>query len=551
MLSTNLITGRRQAYALCAAEADYAALQDQIYGDTKCAAKNTARAMFYWWAQDVMERTPIATDHCADCKCVTDEFACEVIRLMDPGCVTCGCGAPSDRPISCELTGTYGVAADVDASFESNAVTGQSYLIVSDINDAGNTWADNIGNIAYNGTFTTPTEGALIYNVLNNDYWVNIGGAAYPYFPRINANRNLFAITLTSAAPEVNDYFDRTVVIRISADGTNWIGLFVGSEQDIPSTPITTTINDAIYVDVSYLTQDDACTYGPFLGLVTAQQEPQPTNSFRVSPVALAYYMAPVDGGIMDFNPADESQFVISFNVKATYIDPSFSFFLPLTLIATKQNPGAACVSTGLYFWTSIYMSQQEYGFVMAVEPVVGPTIGGGIIFPGAYAAAFDGSWHNVTIVRDATTPGTLVAGDFSMWVDNTRYGAVLDPGFVSGSYPVPTGVTYFPSAGYGLQYQQIGDTFGFTTDFTFNNFYIAAYAPSPAEIASICYPAAYEGNDGSWSRRLWIRARQPDNLVASPWVNGNSPFSSAWQEGSPGDGGVTLVPDAPTWVVP
>ncbi|WP_230684358.1 hypothetical protein, partial [Streptococcus pneumoniae] len=82
--------------------------------------------------------------------------------------------------------------------------------------------------------------------------------------------------------------------------------------------------------------------------------------------------------------------------------------------------------------------------------------------------------------------------------VDNVQYTAVLDPAFLTGSFPVPTGLTYLPATEIAT-YQYIGDTFAFNTDFTFNNFYIAAYAPSPAEIASICYLAAYNGNDGAW----------------------------------------------------
>ena len=547
MLSTNLITGRRQAYALCAAEADYAALQDQIYGDTKCAAKNTARAMFYWWAQDVMERTPIATDHCTDCKCVTDEFACEVIRLMDPGCVTCGCGAPSDRPISCELTGTYGVAADVDAGFESNAVAGQSYLIVSDINDAGNTWADNIGNIAYNGTFTTPTEGALIYNVLNNDYWVNIGGAAYPYFPRINANRNLFAITLTSAAPEVNDYFDRTVVIRISADGTNWIGLFVGSEQDIPSTPITTTINNAIYVDVSYLTQDDACTYGPFLGLVTAQQEPQPTNSFRIVGGATTTALSPVPGGITEFFPWDQNEWTLSFNLKVAAYDP-ITTFIPLN--AEARVPTGTTPYQAAYFlgYAATYLGQEEYGIIIQLVLSGGGTAYSRlIVFQGAWAVMSDGAWHNVTLVRNSPITGQTNAGDFTLWVDNTSYSGVTAAS-TGSNFTVPANLTYQEAPDYNTPTGiYIGDIFVFPCDFTINNLYIANHAASPVEVATICYPAAYTGSDTLWDRVLWIRARQPNDPFAPPYVASNSPRSVNLF----GAGDVTLVPDAPTWVVP
>lgn len=542
MISENSIRARISQYSRCMGRYTVSKYAARAVGNDQQEALMYHREKLMWWASEVLKAHVFGGQWCP-----TDDEVCCAVGIADPLCVKCACEPVQTIPNlpPCYVTPDFTANFAVDANQESSAVPGSTYYIVSNVDGLTTGWGLRVGEIAVGNVFQLPTFGQITL-VGGGTYWLQTSTTPALYWPGIGATVVPdTSISIVSDYPMAAYVLPRTIIIETSVTGNDpWVeiyndteaGLFTGLDISIDDTPTA--------IRITYVEGD--CRYGPFAGRLPLEI---PTNSFRISPVSLAAYIAPIDGGIMDFNPADESQFVISFNVKATYIDPTFNVFLPLTLIAQKQNPGAACVSVGLLFFTSTYLSQQEYGFVMSVEPVVGPTVGGGIIFPGAYAAAFDGSWHNVTIVRDATTPGTLAAGDFSMWVDNIRYAAVLDPGFVSGSYPVPTGVTYFPSAGYGLQPQQIGDTFAFNTDFIFNNFYIAAYAPSPVEIASICYPAAYEGNDGSWSRRLWIRAKQPDNLVASPWVNGNSPFSSAWQEGSPGDGGVTLVPDAPPWV--
>jgi len=80
-----------------------------------------------------------------------------------------------------------------------------------------------------------------------------------------------------------------------------------------------------------------------------------------------------------------------------------------------------------------------------------------------------------------------------------------------------------------------IGDSFLFANDITINNFYIACYAPSAAQIASVCYPNAYEGVDGAWDRRLWLRARNPDSATGAPylasWAPGQSPYWFGFSE--------------------
>jgi len=546
MMNTNLIVGRRQAYALCSAEALSASREDLKYGDLKCAAKNQSLALFYWWAQDVMARTPIEGDGCTDCMCVSDELACEVIQLMDPGCVVCGCGDPSDRPINCDVQAPYAVAAAVDASFQDLAQLGQSYLIVSDLDSSGNEWASHLGEIVYNSAYTVPAEGEPIYNVLNLDYWVVVGGSAYPYFPRVDAVRDGFDIDLTSRAPQVNAFFDRTIVIRVSADATNWIGVYVGSEQDIPAS-VTVTIDDALYVDVTYLTQDDYCRYGPFYGTVEAAQAPFATKSILFNAVSVPF-LNTVLPGKLDILPWDEPKWFISNNIKIAGVQEA-GLYCPITLGANVANGSTPYTGANFNMDGIIYLGNFELALNVTISGSGGPVFNTTIVFPGAKAAMTTGTWRYVSVKRDSADAGVMAGPDFTMTLSDGTTAILEISGVVASSsapsYTTPVGLSYDTTA---ASNQTIGDFIALTSeDYTLNNIYIAKYAPSPAEIAAVSYPALYSGNDSTWNRVLWIRAEPPDSISASPWVNGNVTPDVDWKDAQ--NIGITLVQDKPDWV--
>lgn len=542
MMNTNLIVGRRQAYALCSAEALNASREDLKYGDLKCAAKNQSLALFYWWAQDVMARTPVEGDECIDCMCVSDELACEVIQLMDPGCVVCGCGDPSDRPINCDIQAPYAVAAAVDASFQDLAQLGQSYLIVSDLDSSGNQWASHLGEIAYNGAYTVPTDGEPIYNVLNLDYWVVVGGSAYPYFPRVDAVRDGFDIDLTSRAPQVNAFFDRTVVIRVSADATNWIGVYVGSEQDIPSS-VTVTIDDALYVDITYLTQDDECSYGPFFGTVEAAQAPFATKSLRYGGLPFLWTSGTQK---LDFYPWNEKQWMVSMNIKIEGVQPPY-VWAPFSFQSGIDASGGGKIETGPF----TYLGSPEAGFFFGVGLPGDPPFSRFIVFPGAFAAMSTGVWRHATLIRNSAEAGVIEGPDFTLVLSDDTATLTSISGVVTtsqgASYTVPNPEVYDPNI---VGNQTIGDYFGITFEtYTLNNVYIALHAPTMAEIASVCYPALYEGADATWNRKLWLKAEPPDNVGASPFVDGHASGSPTWKSNEGEGGSLSLVQDKPDWV--
>jgi len=543
-LTDNMILGRRVAYGCCAAEYAYQSMVEDRYGNTKCAKEKFTLAEAYWWAEGVMRRTPMSTDD-SDCLCVSHAFATKVIKKMDAGCVVCGCGDPSDRPINCELLPIYASSAVVDASFQDAAQPDQSYLIATDISGAGNEWADHLGELVFNGVYTVPTEGAIIYNNINYDYWTVVGGTAYPYFPRIDAQRDGFDITLTSRAPAVNQYFSRNVVIRVSADATNWIGVYVGSEQSIPSS-VTTTIDDALYVDVTYLTQGDECQYGPFYGSVETAQPPDATRSVLFNAIA-APYLITESTDKLQWYPWDEKKWMVSANVLISGVQPPY-MSIPLTFGANVSDGSTLYRGASINMDGIIYLGNFEFAITVSIAVTLGTVFSTTIVFPGAVSAYSTGVWKHITISRNSADAGVMLGPDFTMtFVDEnavqTSFVGVVSSE-ISPSYNTPAGLTYDPN---NTSNQIIGDLVVVTgEDYTINNLYIANYAPSPVEIAAVCYPALYEGSDGSWGRQLWIQATPPDSVSAPPWINGHAPGAPGWTAAAIG---ASLVTDKPDWI--
>mgnify|MGYP007083453713 FL=1 len=112
--------------------------------------------------------------------------------------------------------------------------------------------------------------------------------------------------------------------------------MYVGSEQSIPSS-VTTTIDDALYVDVTYLSQGDECEYGPFYGSVGTAQPPDATRSLRYQ-VLPFLWTSGTDK--MQFFPWNEKQWVICTNIKIDGAQPP-SFYAPITLLAEQGGVGA------------------------------------------------------------------------------------------------------------------------------------------------------------------------------------------------------------------
>ncbi|HMZ48729.1 MAG TPA: hypothetical protein PLP28_07115, partial [Flavobacteriales bacterium] len=99
-ISRNIQEAQAFGYSRCAVASTMCAVEAEIYGDKECG--HDCRAMFYWWGVDVLSRTLTEDCDCDD-KCVTEAFACTVIRLLNPGCIECGCGSPDEIPTSCDI----------------------------------------------------------------------------------------------------------------------------------------------------------------------------------------------------------------------------------------------------------------------------------------------------------------------------------------------------------------------------------------------------------------------------------------------------------------
>lgn len=253
-------------YSRCAVASTMCAVEAEIYGDKECG--HDCRAMFYWWGVDVLSRTLTEGCDCTD-KCVTEAFACAVIRLLNPGCIECGCGSPDEIPTSCDIVADRSVYQALDASEQSTIphVAGRQTLIVSDTTDAGNEWADHVGDIATddgagNYTYWTPTAGLVIYSGAGAAYYLAYAGGVGPYFPVVSGNEAAGMLTLVSEAPEVNGALGRNVLIQASADGTTWTSLYVGPEDVLESGAYVLTVNESYshLRCVYYWGEEDECS---------------------------------------------------------------------------------------------------------------------------------------------------------------------------------------------------------------------------------------------------------------------------------------------------
>lgn len=551
-LDDRLIQGRRVAYLCCAADFDAKWTEALIYGDQECAKKNKRLALAYLWAYDVMSRYPLSTEDgcCGDCKCVTDDFALAVIEKMDPGCVHCGCGC-SKYPLTCEIEFDYMVGASVDASYQPAAQPDTPYLIVSDLNSWGGTWAQHLNEIVNNDAFTVIPVGKVIKALLNPDeYWIQTPSGVGQLFPYVGADRNGFDVTFTSRYPAVNSYLNRNVIIFLSEDADTWVPVYAGTEGAL-ATPLTITTNSDqwLYVKATYYYNDYDFYNRTVPGYVESGTPPQQTYSIKLDAQTNYAVACPLPTGTMQFQPFRESRFVLSFNMSVQDIQFPDFFFVPWTYVGSND----ALPATGNFsFLTALYSSVLEYGVQVSVTEGLN-SYARIFVFPGVYAIITDGNFHNVTLVRNDSTAGMWEGDDkLVMYVDGIPYNAQLAPGSIGVAYANDIDLPYTPAPMdlSSVASTYIGDQFVFANNILINNFYIATYAPTALEVLSICVPAAYEGNDGPWNRQAWLRARQPDRAAAPPYMNAWSSQSPNWF-GLSGPSDISLVPDKPDWVAP
>jgi len=260
-------------YAVCAVQSNALAIDDSIYGE--CGCEHDCRAMYYQWGVELMNRTQATDCDCAG-RCVDPEFACKVIKLLNPGCVECGCGSPDDVPESCEVSADITVYQAADASQQAILpnVAGRTTLIVSDTTNAGNGWASHVGEIATNDgtgvfTYSVPPPGSIILSSTDQVLWVAFAGGAGWYYPSIQGSVVSGNLTLISVAPQVTLLYARTIIVELTTDGTNWTPFYSGPETIMASGYTAPFSPDPIQARTTYFYGSELqCTSDPVLGSI-------------------------------------------------------------------------------------------------------------------------------------------------------------------------------------------------------------------------------------------------------------------------------------------
>jgi hypothetical protein len=269
-ITQDIVEAQSFGYSVCATESTDLAIDSEIHGQPHCACEHDCRGTFYWWGVDLLSRTPSEGCDCDD-KCVDTDLACEAIGLLNPGCIVCGCGSPDDVPVSCDIVQDRTVyqALDADQQTVVPNVAGRTTLIISDLADAGNEWADNVGNIATDdgaGTFTyyIPPDATIVLSSANSTYYVTYPGGAGPLYPPIDGTQNFTTLILISRFPAITLMYGRTVVVEISEDGVAWTPIYSGPETPL-AYGVTLTLADG-YLPVQsrttyYYGEEDTCTF--------------------------------------------------------------------------------------------------------------------------------------------------------------------------------------------------------------------------------------------------------------------------------------------------
>lgn len=502
-----IVQGRRTAYATCAARFSAAATQDAIYGDGKCAEVNNARATAYWWAQDVMARTAVGRENC-ECQCVTQEFACEVISLMDPACVECACG---DRPATCAITQNYTVyqAADADQQTVLPNVAGRTTLILSNSNGSFNEWAQHVGEIATddgagNFTYTVPSSGQIILDDSGNDYYVAFAGGAGPLYPVINGSLVGTTLTLISESPQVNAIAGREIVIAVSEDGVTWTGVYNGVESLLENPLVVTVSGQPAEVRSFYIYGELECQSSPNDGEITVDGNPPATARSYQLPIGSEIQGSDV---FLPFVPWYEPRWRASFWIK---FDTASG--IPGEEAAWGVYHGYIAQYTQVYIGRSTFFPNAiEVNLECLTEFVTNTRSFTTQAIPG-----FDTSqWHNIRLVKNALTAATRnKLPDFTLYVDGVEVPLQAINEIDQGANPdTPwdfSVVTFVRRTGIDpvdafldeIYMDNRQDFDGNTV--LLNNLMDQAYPPQ------------------SWV--FWYRAEVPDDLTAPPYSTPNAP---------------------------
>lgn len=282
-LTDAAITARRQGYACCAAEFSNKAIEAALVGDKQCYDQHMRIAAWYAWGASVMARTHVDSDSacCSTGQCVTREFALSTIYKIDAlsTCIKCGCGAPDDIPLTCDITPDISVYQALDALDETAIpnVAGRQTLIISNNTGVVNNWSTHLGEIATddgagNFTYTTPPDETVVFGSAQNSYYQTYPGGAGPYFPIIDGDQTFAILTLVSRTPQITLSRAFTVIVEVSVDGlTGWVPVYSGPETSLAyGEPVTLTPGfSPEYTRTTYFYGEESqCTAGPFVGSI-------------------------------------------------------------------------------------------------------------------------------------------------------------------------------------------------------------------------------------------------------------------------------------------
>lgn len=180
-------------------------------------------------------------------------------QLPPPFEVPCGTftePVPYTPTIDCIIRTWMVVSDAVDASDEPDAITGSTYLIVSDTGNIGTGWGAHVGQIAYTGGYLVPPVNSII-RILDGRYFrIASAGVVEDVFPPLVMDINGNVATIAAAGtPQA-----RTVIVRAS-NGTAEQILYQGPETGLPAIA-TLTLTGQITTSTTYVV--DGCAYGPY-----------------------------------------------------------------------------------------------------------------------------------------------------------------------------------------------------------------------------------------------------------------------------------------------
>lgn len=509
-ISDRLLIARRTAFACCAAQFDAEYTQELIFGDKACAARKKRLSLAYWWAADVMNHTALSTED-ENCQCVTHLFACQVIRKMDPGCVVCGCG---NKPIQCTIEPDYTVYQAVDAGFQSGADPALAYLIVSDLNGWGGTWAQHVGEVVQGTTFTLPIVGSIILDAVqapfayNTALWVRTSSGVGLLFPRFDASLNGTTLSVLSRYPPANALLQRDILIEVSTDATIWIGAYVGNEAG----PIPTlTVDPAtIYIRTTYFYEaENQCQTEPLMGEIPPPVELRLSINFSNDDAGQAGLLVSQTTSNTITDIYTQTQWTLASYLKASSAQSFFQLFQFLT--------------TGIQNVTEVYLNGGSFQWLMP---------GGGTI--SAPFNFFDNTWHHLAITKNSSSVSNYTNGTVKIYVDGL-------PKVVTG------GANLSIQAGQTLM--RVGSPVFGTPPFAGYVHMCEIYAcnteRSQSDIQNILMTGTAQANDATWGRTLYIPPLNSDTPTLFA-TNGAYTIATPPLPLSYIGAGVTLIQDNP-----